>query len=73
MRIIELTMPDMLPSVLSTESDASGNTCSLKYASVTPHTWIYVSAPGASGREAEQRECPLLTSLPPRKGYHGRR
>lgn len=39
------TMPDMLPSVLSTESDASGNTFSLKYSSVTPQTWCDVSMP----------------------------
>ena len=32
-------MPETLPSVLRRASEASGNTCALKYSSVTPQTW----------------------------------
>ena len=52
-------MPDMLPSALNVESEASGKTCSLKYCSVTPHTWYNVSIPRARERKdrAEVTRC----------------
>ena len=43
-------MPDTLPSVLSTESEASGKTFAFMYSSVTPQTWPNEVSTSRAGR-----------------------